>query len=1049
MKRAPLMFRSREKKFNWRILSIIAVFFLITGGVKIFGLEAITGRLITNTTWDDPSFQQNSYPQPETKTAFLFENYSTSPANKSLKEVVGTVPGVPTGSNQGGATPLLTTASDNFSTTLVGVYYNRTMPNSDSYQIVPVPNAEIYLSSWPRNTSYLSNSSGVVKVFHTEEPVNLTVIAPGFLVDKHAFKTITNETGTVHFFLTIGKSKISLDRPTHFVMGKTANATFSVKTTFPDTILDNYSELSNVVLDAVFIKEINEKIYELSPHFQKKINLTEGTQQFSLVISPRPSLYARDLYLPKLHVKLLTSTQDIIHDNQEKINIGFLEAALNNSTINVTNPTSKTINNVLLSSNIFNEWNHPLFLSFSENNFDLPPFSSKTILFESQKAQGSYTGEITLTGTLPAAAGWDEASADTIFLSFSKNFPVHDVSLKAQTAPILSEEETKLELLLSNNGNFSENITLYTVSENLSLTESVILAPAESRIHPLIFNVKNLSKGIHELSFFAKIDNDFRPADNSHNISFFVGKNLNPENIVMLIFDGMGASYLSDELTPNIVGYQHRGFTATNMQVRIPSTTESHSILFTTQYKKDYDWRASINSISLPNNTVFDSARGAEHLVLGVMGQGDSNTVVDKMDAILHDNSSDWLGFKSSLAINGNLSESLKNSFIEQDNLTNYKGQTNSVYVDYDQWTADAVSQILRTLSNTSEKFLLVSNFAGTDHAGHSGPADYSAALAAADKQAKQVLSVLLETGLIENTLLVITADHGMCFREGTYGEYGYHASCSNPEAFSVPFIVLGPGISSQFSDSLSFNDDVWKTFERLLSLPEQDNSTGRILKEMFSSFSDAGVSSLHTTPLLIGSDSNTTVLVKNYGAFELAPTICFNTSFSLSCEQVSLQPGEEKPLYFHWKPLSSGIYETVAHILESDENPHNNRVLQTLETGIIEDVGVGDVWFSETEEKYDNTTKKILLNVEVCNHGTLSFDEKVEMHIWVNGCTDSWCNKTYNKIHSAAPGNCNKYKTDLPFGLKTGLQSIHFTILNNTDMNPDNNYKTLTTFIS
>jgi hypothetical protein len=553
-----------------------------------------------------------------------------------------------------------------------------------------------------------------------------------------------------------------------------------------------------------------------------------------------------------------------------------------------------------------------------------------------------------------------------------------------------------------------------------------------------------LSSGVANFELKAQISDDFRPADNQQNISFFITKNASPQNIVLLIFDGLGELHLNNELTPNIMGYMHRGFTSTNMKVRIPSTTESHSVLFTSQYNKTYDWRAYSNSVSLPNNSLFDSARSKNYTVLGVMGQGDAEGVVGKMDAILHDpHWSDWEQFNSSLTINKNISQELQTTFENHNNLSAYKGRSNSIFVDYDWWTADALSGVLNTLSNTSEKFLLVSNFAGTDHGGHSGPSDYAETLEAVDLQAQQVLDTLMKTGIIENTILIITADHGMCFREGSYGEYGYHASCSLPEAMRIPFIVLGPGISPKFSDSLAFNDAVTPTLEHLFNLPKQ-NTTGRILTEMFSDIEDVGIISSTTTPLVPGSFSTTSILLENYGQTETTPTICFNND----CATTTIQPHQQNPLDFLWKPEDSGIYSINPKIQESDDNLQNNQLIETKFCGIVNDLAVDTIYYSLTNDFYNNETKKILIDIDLCNHGTLAFDDNVKLRIWTENCNESWCNKTYNPKFSASSGNCNKYKNDAPFGLKSGLQTIHFQIQNSTDMLLANDYRQFTTFL-
>ena len=365
MGKAPLMFKSGKKKgFNWRVLSIFIAFFLIAGSVKIFGLQNITGNLLMDNSWGEPGAVSALSPQPSVEIPELLTTDHQPP---TTNKIFGTVQGLVVTNPSPGPPPAIPNPLfENGVWTTIGVYYNRTMPRSDSFQIVPVPNAQIISDSQIENYApALTNLSGLSSIFTNQSETTFTIIAPGFLVNTHARKTVKTNT-SAHFFLTLSKSKVSMQSHDRFVMGRSSNTTFTITTTLPDTVLPDHKQITDTLVDAVFIKEVAEKIYELSPHFQQKINLTEGTQQVSLNIEVPGALAARDLYLPKLWVKLLTSTDDMIHNKQEKVSIGFLEAQLNNSTITVTNPSSKKVSSILLSTELSNEKGEQLISSFSD-----------------------------------------------------------------------------------------------------------------------------------------------------------------------------------------------------------------------------------------------------------------------------------------------------------------------------------------------------------------------------------------------------------------------------------------------------------------------------------------------------------------------------------------------------------------------------------------------------------------------------------------------------------------------------------------------------------
>lgn len=934
-----------------------------------------------------------------------------------------------------------------------GVYHNRTMPKSPSYEVVPVPGASFELSEacagyTPPRTGQL----GTFRIFRPAKPTNLTVTAPGFLVSKKARKELGARTETAQFLIDIGKAKLSVEPLGKLTMGISSEVTYAASVAFPDTVLPGHKHLKDVELELVLIKEFGEEVYELSNPVLSYHNLSEGTQYIKANITIPSDLSSRDLNLPKLRARLKTSTTDIIYEKTEKATIGFLLAELwqNNCTGNITihNPTGRQIKGVTLSSELTNEFGNRADVLFSKNLFSLGTQSTQTIPFEVTNAeQGNYTGHISVAGTLPPKGSWDDPAADLLLLSARLNVPVHDVSILS-TTPLVLQPGAPITVLVQNHRDFNESVSFSLALKNFTCSDTISLGPHETLKYTPPCQPP-LTPGANNLSAAASISLDYKPRDNSQNFSVFVTANEKPRNTVLLIFDGLGYFYLNRDETPTFKSLEHMGAGFTNMRTRIASTTESHSTLFTSQYKEGYDYKAFSQTVALPNNTLFDSARAQGYLTLGVMGQGDTFQAAAKMDAILWDTNNDWERFDSDLSVNANISPELFNVLQAHNNLPDYLGKSGCTYCDYDQWTTDSVTAILEEMARSGDKFILTVNFAGTDHGGHAGPSEYFETKSAADAQLKQILDTLLQTSLMEDTILIVTADHGMCFREGSYGEYGYHASCADEPAYRVPFTVLGPGVQAKPATSLAYLDDATPTIEELLTLRKQPVTTGIVRSELLGDYSDVGVEQITTPDLIVGVETITNITLKNYGLFTQDVGVCFNVSGNSECRDASLQPATEQTLTYSWTPLQSGVYKPLTYLTTQDANPHNNLLRESKSAGVVNDLGIGKIWYDLTDYYYNNLARKIELTIHVCNNGNTDFNDKLMMRIWTEGCTENFCNKTYNKKFSAKIGKCNKYKSAAPFGLGTGFQSINFQILNTTDADSENNAYTRTTYNS
>ncbi|GAA3600623.1 LPS biosynthesis-modulating metalloenzyme YejM [Gibbsiella greigii] len=108
----------------------------------------------------------------------------------------------------------------------------------------------------------------------------------------------------------------------------------------------------------------------------------------------------------------------------------------------------------------------------------------------------------------------------------------------------------------------------------------------------------------------------------------------------------------------------------------------------------------------------------------------------------------------------------------------------------------------------------------------------YRAGAQDADEQINQVLNTLKARGLLEKTVVVITAEHGVEFDDNGHGNWGAGSSF-NQQQLKVPLIIHWPGTPAQAINKLTGHNDVMYTLmQRLLHVqtPPKDYSQGEDL---------------------------------------------------------------------------------------------------------------------------------------------------------------------------------------------------------------------------
>jgi arylsulfatase A-like enzyme len=120
-------------------------------------------------------------------------------------------------------------------------------------------------------------------------------------------------------------------------------------------------------------------------------------------------------------------------------------------------------------------------------------------------------------------------------------------------------------------------------------------------------------------------------------------------------------------------------------------------------------------------------------------------------------------------------------------------------------------------------------HFPGVDHAGHTwgwGSAIQRGAIAAADRCVGRLLDALRDRGVLDSTVVFVTADHG--------GRGRSHPP-SDPRSWTIPWIVSGAGIRSglDLSDMEIHTEDTFATACWLLGIEPQEPIQGRPVRSI------------------------------------------------------------------------------------------------------------------------------------------------------------------------------------------------------------------------
>ncbi len=226
------------------------------------------------------------------------------------------------------------------------------------------------------------------------------------------------------------------------------------------------------------------------------------------------------------------------------------------------------------------------------------------------------------------------------------------------------------------------------------------------------------------------------------------------------------------------------GARVVDVRVPVPETTKSHAVLVTGSSGTD--------PLSL-GPTIFDAARQKGYLCIAILERGDSMPILQKQDAVLYLGDNAMHGAEPIPGLRAQASTNLSGLLqVWRDRFGEYtKAQGKAGYAGYNAWGLDAAADVVEHLGN--QPFLMLVNVGAVDSAGQDlGAEGYLETVRALDAPLGRLAEACRKNG----TLLVVTADHGMCF-PGSKGKGGHSAAkyADRRESLRIPLVFSGPGV--------------------------------------------------------------------------------------------------------------------------------------------------------------------------------------------------------------------------------------------------------------
>ncbi len=321
------------------------------------------------------------------------------------------------------------------------------------------------------------------------------------------------------------------------------------------------------------------------------------------------------------------------------------------------------------------------------------------------------------------------------------------------------------------------------------------------------------------------------------------------EGAVLLVVDGLSASYIYPELTPhaldgtplekakleNILKISENS--ARILEFRVPQTfTEGgNSVLITGNPGADTEL------VSFKDATVYDVLHEEGYLCIAVMENGDFGSICAEQDVVVRDKNNSINDLKITLEKYDHSSDNPEAPRIPEGLLKVFKDtadkapsyvkskETRERYSGYNRWGIDTACAVIKymDINSPGQKYLLTVNVGAVDGSGHHRDNyGYVDCIECLDAD----LSPLYELCKKNNLAFVLTADHGMSFsKNGARGGHQSEKLSTSEEAQLVPLIVHAQDVKSGIIEGKHSQEDFAPTFLGILDIPDRPRfATGK-----------------------------------------------------------------------------------------------------------------------------------------------------------------------------------------------------------------------------
>jgi 2,3-bisphosphoglycerate-independent phosphoglycerate mutase len=311
-----------------------------------------------------------------------------------------------------------------------------------------------------------------------------------------------------------------------------------------------------------------------------------------------------------------------------------------------------------------------------------------------------------------------------------------------------------------------------------------------------------------------------------------VGETTPPQNMILLIFDGMGSSYINPDAppqalngapirtanTPRLQSMISEGLLIPNVKVPTPKTGPAHSVIITGYSGAEQEM------VEYPGATIYDILGEEGFLSIALMHKGDFSNLRSEQDIVLFSESNSIPEPILKIQINNDLAPADLINELEnwEQKLPDYLEGTEGLdsYIAYEAWELDASQHIVSFMarSHPDIRYIFTINVGVLDSAGHYRGVDgYLGSIEGFDSS----LGPLYAAARSSNTAVVVTADHGMAFKSAD-SPRGGHASADyfSNEAMTVPLIICSPNVEPGELDQEFGQEVVTPTLLSIMDIP-------------------------------------------------------------------------------------------------------------------------------------------------------------------------------------------------------------------------------------